>query len=156
MGKRSLIFVALVTIGFVLNPVVPVWLFASAVAVLFVAWRILLVRSGPRPLRGASMVHVPAGSEDRSLVCTKGPRPRRIGAQKSTEPLQADFVSIACVPFTPIEITRAELDEDEVRPYGGCTIGDEDPWTKTGDSLSTCEGWPGKKAAEPRGDRGDR
>jgi hypothetical protein len=126
MGKRSLIFVALVAIGFVLNPVVPVWLFASAVAVLFAAWRILPVRSGQRPLRGASMVHVPADLEDRSLGCTKPPKPRLI-----------------------IEITRAELDEDEVR-Y------DEDPWTKTGDSLSTCEGWPGKKAAEPRGDKGDR
>jgi hypothetical protein len=141
MGKRSLIFVALVTIGFVLNPVVPVWLFASAVAILFAAWRILPVRSGPRPLRGASMVHVPADLEDRSLGCTKPPKPRPIGAQ--------DPLAIWCGPFTSIEITRAELDEDEVRPYGGCTRGDGDPWTKTGDSLSTCEGWPGKKAAAP-------
>jgi hypothetical protein len=135
-----------VTIGFVLNPVVPVWLFASAVAVLFAAWRILPVRSGPRPLRGASMVHVPAGSEDRSLVCTKGPRPRWIGAEESTEPLQVDFVSILCVPFTPIEITREELDSSAVR-Y------DADPWKKTGGPLSTCEGWPGKKAAAPSATR---
>jgi len=140
MGKRSLIFVALVAIGFVLNPVVPVWLFASAVAVLFAAWRILPVRSGPRPLRGASMVHVPADLEDRSLGCTKPPKPRPIGA--------GDFPAKGCMPYTPIEITRAELDEAEVRPYGGCTRGNEDPWTKTGDSLSTCE-WPGKKAAAP-------
>ena len=141
MGKRSLIFVALVAIGFVLNPVVPVWLFASAVAVLFAAWRILPVRSGQRPLRGASMVHVPAGSEYVSWVCTKPPKPRPIGAK--------DFPAKGCMPYTPIEITREDLDSSEVR-Y------DADPWTKTGDSLSTCEGWPGKKAAEPRGDRGDR
>jgi hypothetical protein len=141
MGKRGFIFVALVAIGFVLNPVVPVWLFASAVAVLFAAWRILPVRSGQRPLRGASMVHVPAGSEYGPWVCTKPPKPRPIGA--------GDFPAKGCMPYTPIEITREELDEDEVRPYGGCTIGDEDPWTKTGDSLSTCEGWPGKKAAAP-------
>lgn len=141
MGKRSLIFVALVAIGFVLNQVVSFWLFASAVAILFAAWRILSVRSGPRPLRGASMVHVPADLEDRSLGCTKGPRPHPIVAQ--------DPLAIWCGPFTSMEITRAELDEDEVRPYGGCTRGDGDPWTKTGDSLSTCEGWPGKKAAAP-------
>ena len=132
---------AFVGVGLILNPAVPFWLFASAVAVLFAAWRILPVRSGPRPLRGASMVHVPADLEDRSFGCTKGPRLRPIVAQ--------DPLAIECGPFTAIEITRAELDEDEVRPYGGCTRGDEDPWTKTGDSLSTCEGWPGKKAAAP-------
>lgn len=141
MGKRSLIFMALVAIGFVLNPVVPVWLFASAVAVLFAAWRILPVRSGPRPLRGVSMVHVPADSDNGWCFPTKPPKPRPIVAQ--------DPLAIWCGPFTSIEITRAELDEDEVRPYGGCTRGDGDPWTKTGDSLSTCEGWPGKKAAAP-------
>ena len=101
MGKRGLIFVALVAIGFVLNPVVPVWLCAIAVAVLFAAWRILPVRSGPRPLRGASMVHVPADLEDIWLGCTKPPG--LIGAE--------DFP-----PYTPIEITREELDSSEVRP----------------------------------------
>lgn len=141
MGKRSLIFVALVAIGFVLNPVVPVWLCAIAVAVLFAAWRILLARSAPRPLRGASMVHVPADSEYGSWVCTKPPKPRPIGDK--------DFPAKGCMPYTPIEITREELDSSEVRPYNGCTIGGADPWTKTGDSLSTCEGWPGKKAAAP-------
>lgn len=148
MGKRSLIFVALVAIGFVLNPVVPVWLFASAVAILFAAWRILPVRSGSRPLRGASIVHVPADSEYGPWVCTKPPKPRPIGAQ--------DPLAIWCGPFTSIEITRAELDEAEVRPYNGCTIGDADPWTKTGGSLSPVSGPLPKTAAEPRRDRGDR
>lgn len=132
---------AIVGIGLILNPVVPFWLFASAVAILFTAWRILLARSGPRPLRGASMVHVPADLEDIWLGCTKPPG--LIGAE--------DFP-----PYTPIEITREELDSSEVRPYNGCTRGGADPWTKTGDPLSTCEGWPGKKAAAPRGDREDR
>lgn len=141
MGKRGLIFVALVAIGFVFNPVVPFWLFATVVAILFAVWRILPVRSGPRPLRGASMVHVPADLEDIWLGCTKPPG--LIGAE--------DFP-----PYTPIEITREELDSSEVRPYNGCTRGGADPWTKTGDPLSTCEGWPGKKAAAPRGDRRDR
>ena len=141
MGKRGLIFVALVAIGFVFNPVVPFWLFATVVAILFAVWRILPVRSGPRPLRGASMVHVPADLEDIWLGCTKPPG--LIGAE--------DFP-----PYTPIEITREELDSSEVRPYNGCTRGGADPWTKTGDPLSTCEGWPGKKAAAPRGDREDR
>ena len=139
MGKRSLIFVALVAIGFVFNPVVPFWLFASAVAVLFAAWRILPVRSGPRPLRGASMVHVPADLENIRPTCTKVPG--LIGAE--------DFP-----PYTPIEITREELDSSEVRPYNGCTRGGADPWTKTGDSLSTCEGWPGKKDAAPTATQG--
>ena len=141
MGKRGLIFVALVAIGFVFNPVVPFWLFATVVAILFAVWRILLARSAPRPLRGASMVHVPADLEDIWLGCTKPPG--LIGAE--------DFP-----PYTPIQITREELDSSEVRPYNGCTRGGADPWTKTGDPLSTCEGWPGKKAAAPRGDRGDR
>lgn len=141
MGKRSLIFVALVAIGFVLNPVVPVWLFASAVAVLFAAWRILPMRSGQRPLRGASMVHVPAGSEYVSWVCTKPPKPRPIGAK--------DFPAKGCMPYTPIEITREELDEDEVR-Y------DADPWKKTGGSSSPASGPLPTTAADPRGDRGDR
>jgi hypothetical protein len=141
MIRLGAIVVGTIGIGFILNPVVPFWLLATAVAILFAAWRILPVRSGPRPLRGASMVHVPADLEDRSLGCTKPPKPRPIGA--------GDFPAKGCMPYTPIEITRAELDEDEVRPYGGCTRGDEDPWTKTGDSLSTCEGWPGKKAAAP-------
>ena len=141
MGKRGLIFVALVAIGFVFNPVVPFWLFATVVAILFAVWRILLARSAPRPLRGASMVHVPADLEDIWLGCTKPPG--LIGAE--------DFP-----PYTPIEITREELDSSEVRPYNGCTRGGADPWTKTGDPLSTCEGWPGKKAAAPRGDRENR
>lgn len=141
MGKRGLIFVALVAIGFVFNPVVPFWLFATVVAILFAVWRILLARSAPRPLRGASMVHVPADLEDIWLGCTKPPG--LIGAE--------DFP-----PYTPIQITREELDSSEVRPYNGCTRGGADPWTKTGDSLSTCEGWPGKKAAAPRGDRENR
>jgi len=139
MGKRGLIFVALVAIGFVFNPVVPFWLFATVVAILFAVWRILPVRSGPRPLRGASMVHVPADLEDIRLGCTKPPG--LIGAE--------DFPVKRCMPYTPIEITREELDSSEVRPYNGCTIGGADPWTKTGDPLSTCEGWPGKKAAAP-------
>ena len=141
MGKRGLIFVALVAIGFVFNPVVPFWLFATVVAILFAVWRILLARSAPRPLRGASMVHVPADLEDIWLGCTKPPG--LIGAE--------DFP-----PYTPIQITREELDSSEVRPYNGCTRGGADPWTKTGDPLSTCEGWPGKKAAAPRGDRENR
>ena len=148
MGKRGLIFVALVAIGFVFNPVVPFWLFATVVAILFAVWRILPVRSGPRPLRGASMVNVPADSEYGSWVCTKPPKPRPIGDK--------DFPAKGCMPYTPIEITREELDSSEVRPYNGCTRGGADPWTKTGDPLSTCEGWPGKKAAAPRGDREDR
>ncbi len=119
MIRLGAIVVAIVGAGLILNPVVPVWLFASAVAALFAAWRILPVRSGPRPLRGASMVHVPADLEDRSLGCTKGPRPRPIVAQ--------DPLAIWCGPFTSIEITRAELDEDEVQPYGGCTKG-RDRW----------------------------
>jgi hypothetical protein len=70
-------------------------------------------------------------------------------------------LAITCGPFTPppltpIEITRAELHEDEVRPYGGCTIGDEDPWTKTGGSLSPVSGPLPTTAAEPRRNRGDR
>ena len=141
MIRLGAIVVGTIGIGFILNPVVPFWLFATAVAILFAAWRILPVRSGPRPLRGASMVHVPADLEDRSLGCTKPPKPRPIGA--------GDFPAKGCMPYTPIEITWEELDSSEVR-Y------DADPWTKTGESLSTCEGWPGKKAAEPRGDRGDR
>ena len=141
MGKRSLIFVALVAIGFVLNPVVPVWLFASAVAILFAAWRILPVRSGPRPLRGASIVPMPADSEYGSWVCTKPPKPRPIGAK--------DFPAKGCMPYTPIEITRDELDSSEVR-Y------DADPWKKTGGSLSTVSGPLPTTSAEPRGDRGDR
>ena len=139
MGKRGLIFVALVAIGFVFNPVVPFWLFATVVAILFAVWRILLARSAPRPLRGASMVHVPADLEDIWLGCTKPPG--LIGAE--------DFP-----PYTPIEITREELDSSEVRPYNGCTRGGADPWTKTGDSLSTCEGWPGKKDAAPTATQG--
>ena len=139
MGKRGLIFVALVAIGFVFNPVVPFWLFATVVAILFAVWRILPVRSGPRPLRGASMVHVPADIENIRPTCTKPPG--LIGAE--------DFP-----PYTPIEITRDELDSSEVRPYNGCTRGGADPWTKTGDSLSTCEGWPGKKDAAPTATQG--
>jgi hypothetical protein len=141
MGKRGFIFVALVAIGFVLNPVVPVWLFASAVAVLFAAWRILPVRSGQRPLRGASMVHVPAGSEYGPWVCTKPPKPRPIGA--------GDFPAKGCMPYTPIEITREELDSSEVR-Y------DADPWKKTGGSSSPVSGPLPTTAADPRGDKGDR
>ena len=136
-----MIFVALVAIGFVLNPVVPVWLFASAVAVLFAAWRILPVRSGPRPVRGASMVHVPADLEDRSLGCTKPPKPRPIGA--------GDFPAKGCMPYTTIEITREELDSSEVR-Y------DADPWKKTGGSSSPVSGPFPATAADPRGDKGDR
>ena len=134
-----MIFVALVAIGFVFNPVVPFWLFATVVAILFAVWRILPVRSGPRPLRGASMVHVPADLEDIWRGCTKPPG--LIGVE--------DFP-----PYTPIEITREELDSSEVRPYNGCTRGGADPWTKTGDSLSTCEGWPGKKDAAPTATQG--
>ena len=134
MGKRGLIFVALVAIGFVFNPVVPFWLFATVVAILFAVWRILPVRSGPRPLRGASMVHVPADLEDIWLGCTKPPG--LIGAE--------DFP-----PYTPIEITREELDSSEVRPYNGCTRGGGDPWTKTGGSSSTRSGPAPTRAAAP-------
>jgi hypothetical protein len=141
MIRLGALVVGTIGIGFILNSVVPFWLLATAAALLFAAWRILSVRSGARPLRGASMVHVPADSEYGSWICTKPPKPRPIGAE--------DFPAKGCMPYTPIEITREELDEDEARPYGGCTIGNKDPWTKTGDSLSTCEGWPGKKAAAP-------
>ena len=101
----------------------------------------LLARSGPRPLRGASMVHVPADSEYGSWVCTKPPKSIRSAA--------GDFPERHCMGYTPIEIAREQLDSSEVRPYNGCTRGGADPWTNTGDSLSTCEGWPGKKAAAP-------
>jgi len=141
MGKRSLIFVALVAIGFVLNPVVPFWLFAGAGAILFAAGRILLAGSGPRPLRGVSMVHVPADSDNGWCFPTKPPKPRPIGAE--------DFPAKGCMPYTPIEITREELDSSEVR-Y------DADPWKKTGGSLSTVSGPLPITAADPRGDKGDR
>ena len=134
MGKRGLIFVALVAIGFVFNPVVPFWLFATVVAILFAVWRILPVRSGPRPLRGASMVHVPADLEDIWRGCTKPPG--LIGVE--------DFP-----PYTPIEITREELDSSDVRPYNGCTRGGGDPWTKTGGSSSTRSGPAPTRAAAP-------
>jgi hypothetical protein len=141
MIRLGAIVVGTIGIGFILNPVVPFWLFASAVAILFAAWRILPVRSGPRPLRGASIVHVPADSEYGPWVCTKPPKPRPIGAE--------DFPAKGCMPYTPIEITREELDSSEVR-Y------DADPWKKTGGSLSTVSGPLPTTSAEPRGDRGDR
>jgi hypothetical protein len=141
MIRLGAIVVGTIGIGFVLSPVVPFWLFATAVAILFAVWRILPVRSGPRPLRGASMVHVPADLENIWLGCTLPPKSRPIGAE--------DFPAKGCMPYTP-EATWAKLDVDEVRPYNGCTRGGADPWTKTGDSLSTCEGWPGKKAAAPK------
>ncbi len=141
MMRLGAIVVGTIGIGFILNPVVPFWLFATAVAILFAAWRILPVRSGPRPLRGASMVHVPADFEDRSLGCTKPPKPRPIGA--------GDFPAKGCMPYTPIEITREELDSSEVR-Y------DADPWKKTGGSSSPVSGPLPTTAADPRGDKGDR
>lgn len=148
MIRLGAIVMAIAGIGLILNPVIPFWLFASAVAILSTVWRILLPRSGPRPLRGASMVHVPADSEYGPGVCTKPP--------KSIRSADGDFPERHCMGYTPIEIAREELDSSEVRPYNGCTRGGADPWTKTGDSLSTCEGWPGKKAAEPRRNRENR
>ena len=102
MIRLGAIVVVTVGAGLILNPVVPFWLFASAVAILFAARSIWSLRHDPKPLRGATLCTPPHELQEIDLACTLPPAPR-IG---------------------PLE---AESNLDAVRPYAGFTIG-EDRW----------------------------
>ena len=132
MVRWSLISVSLIAIGIALNPIVPFWLIASAVAILFTASRILWVTTCPRLLRGASMVHVPGDLADRSLGCTVPPRRR--------PDVNRDNLMIPCAP-----VEKEELDPSEVRFIG-------DPWRTI--NPWTCEGMRTKKSQPMRLEQG--
>ena len=102
MIRLGAIVVATVGIGFILNPAVPIWLFATVGAILFAARSIWPVRHDPKPLGGATLCTPPHELQEIDLACTHRPA-QRIG---------------------PLE---AESNLAEVRPYAGFTIG-EDRW----------------------------
>ena len=76
MIRFGAIVVAIVGIGLILNPVVPFWLLATAVAILFAARSIWSVRHDPKPLRGATLCTPPHELQENDLACTLPPAPR--------------------------------------------------------------------------------
>jgi hypothetical protein len=79
MIRLGAIVVAIVGIGLILNPAVPFWLFATAVAILFAARSIWSVRHDPKPLRGATLCTPPHELQETEHVVNIGvaPEPSR-------------------------------------------------------------------------------